>query len=187
MHPAGHLIVALGAPRRAPVEPLAPVHGIHQLAHRNLLGRDAQPEPTVRTFAGFQKPVAHQVLQNLGEKMQRNAGFRRNVLYQRELILRQRGQVDKRTNRVLSRTRIDHHNTDLSMLAMVGRPISIMVISNSLRRISITRVTPSGPATPRPHRYGRPICTAVAPRPSALITSVPRRIPPSTRIGTRPS
>jgi len=79
-----------------------------------------------------------------------------------------------------------HHSTERSMLAIVGRPSSIIAISNSLRRICTTRVTPAAPATPKPHKYGRPICTACAPNASAFTTSVPRRMPPSTSTGTRP-
>ena len=50
----------------------------------------------------------------------------------------------------LSRRR--YHNTDRSMLAMVGLPANIIASSNSWRRISTTRATPSAPAMPRPHR-----------------------------------
>jgi hypothetical protein len=37
-----------------------------------------------------------------------------------------------------------------SMLAMVGRPVRAIAISNSRRRMSTTRVTPASPATLRP-------------------------------------
>ena len=45
-----------------------------------------------------------------------------------------------------------YHKTDRSILAMVGRPVNAIAISNSLRRISTTRVTPSAPEIPSPHK-----------------------------------
>ena len=46
--------------------------------------------------------------------------------------------------------------------------------------------TPASPATASPHRCGRPIGQAVTPSARALTTSVPRRTPPSSRMGIRP-
>ena len=51
----------------------------------------------------------------------------------------------------------------------------------------MTFVTPASPSEPNPKTYGRPTSTALAPNASALSTSVPRRIPPSTKTGTRPA
>src|SRR5437660_1890150 len=73
------------------------------------------------------------------------------------------------------------------MLARFVLPVSAIAISNSRRRMLTTLVTPSCPAAANPYKYGRPISTARAPRASALSTSVPRRIPPSTNAGTRPA
>ena len=46
---------------------------------------------------------------------------------------------------------------------------------------------PPAPAAARPQRAGRPTSTASAPRASAIATSTPRRMPPSTRTVARPA
>lgn len=46
--------------------------------------------------------------------------------------------------------------------------------------LSKARDTPASPPTAKPYSAARPIPTPLAPRASALTTSVPRRIPPST-------
>src|SRR5579871_3843928 len=49
---------------------------------------------------------------------------------------------------------------------------------------SSTFSTPAWPFAARPHRYARPIITALAPRASAFTTSPPRRTPPSSSTST---
>ena len=62
------------------------------------------------------------------------------------------------------------------MDATVAAPQLPIASFSSPCRISRTRSTPACPNEPNPHRNGRPIPTALAPRASALNTSVPRRI-----------
>src|SRR5690606_38373116 len=59
-------------------------------------------------------------------------------------------------------------------------PSPYSVLSMPCRRISSTLCTPRSPPAARPHRYARPISTAFAPSASALTTSLPRRMPPSS-------
>ena len=61
------------------------------------------------------------------------------------------------------------------------------MFSSSTRDPQDVDHAPSSPAAARPQHAGRPTSTAVAPRASALKISVPRRNPPSTSTGTRPS
>ena len=68
----------------------------------------------------------------------------------------------------------------------VGQPSSLMVRITSACRISIARATPGPPAAPNPYAYARPMSTARAPRQSALTTSLPRRMPPSSRTSAWP-
>jgi len=49
------------------------------------------------------------------------------------------------------------------------------------------RLDPGLPPKARPHADGRPTSTAAAPSASAITTSAPSRIPPSTSTGTRPA
>src|SRR4029450_8518754 len=49
---------------------------------------------------------------------------------------------------------------------------------------SRTFSTPACPFAARPHRYARPIMTALAPSARALATSPPRRMPPSISTST---
>mmetsp|Transcript_23590 Transcript_23590/g.58607 ORF Transcript_23590/g.58607 Transcript_23590/m.58607 type:complete len:227 (+) Transcript_23590:275-955(+) len=78
----------------------------------------------------------------------------------------------------------------MTMLRLISetltQPHSAMASSNSFRRISITVDTPSSPLVARPHTYGRPIMTAVAPSASAFTISVPRRTPESMKTGICP-
>ena len=62
-----------------------------------------------------------------------------------------------------------------------------MIVCNSRRRIFRTASTLGCSKAANPHASGRPIPTAVAPRASALKTSVPRLMPPSTSTGILPS
>ena len=50
--------------------------------------------------------------------------------------------------------------------------------------LSNVRSTPAWPPAPKPHSAARPIPTPLAPKQSALTTSVPRLMPPSTRTST---
>ena len=59
-----------------------------------------------------------------------------------------------------------------------AQPASAIAVESSFLKISSTRSTPACPPTASPQRIGRPTSTAVAPRPSALSTSVPQRKPP---------
>src|SRR5690606_30757947 len=65
-------------------------------------------------------------------------------------------------------------------------PSPYRVESMPWRRISSTLCTPRSPLAAMPHRYARPIITARAPSASAFTTSLPRRIPPSSRISICP-
>jgi DNA-binding CsgD family transcriptional regulator len=68
-----------------------------------------------------------------------------------------------------------------------GRPSASSAESMPVRSTSKTFRTPDGPAAARPHRQGRPIITARAPRASAFTTSPPRRTPPSSSTSARPA
>mmetsp|Transcript_6801 Transcript_6801/g.18267 ORF Transcript_6801/g.18267 Transcript_6801/m.18267 type:complete len:231 (-) Transcript_6801:493-1185(-) len=71
------------------------------------------------------------------------------------------------------------------MWAREGHPASAIPSSNSLFSKPITLSTPSCPASAKPYSTGRPSNTQSAPRARALSTSVPRRMPPSMKTGTR--
>jgi len=76
----------------------------------------------------------------------REAGAARRVLR----VVFERGAVGGRTRFCVPRCSLHSHNTDRSIDASDGLPHSFMASSNSVRRISITRATPSAPPTERP-------------------------------------
>src|SRR5690606_36041402 len=78
-----------------------------------------------------------------------------------------------------------HHGThqpsrERSMSFTPRAPHNAMARSNSALSISSTAKAPFSPPVASPQRIGRPMSVACAPRASALTTSVPRRMPPST-------
>ena len=80
MHPASRAIVAFRAAADAAVEPAGAIHGFDDPQHGNIFGRLAETESAARTLTGFEESVARQLLQDLGQKMRRNAGFAAIVL-----------------------------------------------------------------------------------------------------------
>mmetsp|Transcript_6399 Transcript_6399/g.15071 ORF Transcript_6399/g.15071 Transcript_6399/m.15071 type:complete len:200 (+) Transcript_6399:151-750(+) len=66
------------------------------------------------------------------------------------------------------------------------QPDSFIVVSISSYSRRIIRETPCSPPTARAYTAGRANMTALAPSPTALKMSVPRRIPPSMKMGICP-
>jgi len=73
MHAARGAIVALRAPANAAIIAAGAVHGFNDAQHRDLRGRLAEVESAAGAFARFEKAVARQLLEKLGEEVRGDA------------------------------------------------------------------------------------------------------------------
>jgi hypothetical protein len=69
VHSASRPLIAFRTPSHTAIVAAGAVNGFDQVQHRDLFGGLAEAESAVRAFAGFEEPVAGELLQELRQKV----------------------------------------------------------------------------------------------------------------------